>query len=181
MMDIANLLEWLREEFIALLGVSIAVINSIYTYLSSSRNESRQRELLQLNAKWSEYKETAYDPFVRELSNLYKIGRSCRGLETSGIGEDEAKKLLGELMQQLEELGIMCVKIDSHPSTKERDWVRFAENEVQKIHNFIEKNDPLSPTANGESSLDQKIRDCIDAMDERLRVQREKMTLVDGR
>ena len=154
----------------------LSLIVAALSFLFSCHTAWRQHNHSKSERRWDEYKETVYDPVRKEVDELRRLARECRHWSTFGPKQEDALKLLGALSFQLEEVRIACKDADSHESTKEKDWDRFAEEAIEKINDFIAEHDPLSLATDADGGLNQEIQDYISQLDKRLRSQREAMT-----
>lgn len=161
-----SVLDWRTIGIVCSLGLGV------FNYLNNrhSRNDSSAR--FEAQANWEEYKETAYDPILKELRCLENIARTCRRLKKSVKSQRKLKALLLEEMpMQLNEMENACHKLSMHSLTADDDWIQFGDNKCREISDFIADNF-LSTALTPTQGLDAVIRNCATDFEEKLRSQK---------
>ena len=149
---------------ISFLSMIVAALDCLISWRSTNDQDRKSRQ----RGQW-------YDPIRDEIRRLQQIARQCRELRGSISSQAEAKAILAKFTTRQHEVTIACRGADLHRRTNRPGWVEHAENEAQKIHDFIANHDPLSAVANSTRGLDEVIQDHVTNLDRRLRDQRISM------
>ena len=164
---------WTDLRIIVAIGLGLVGLAFNAVTFCKQRSQGRRQ------AKWDEYRETAYDPLSTSLAGVEAMARQCGRRRNLPQGEEEWKTCLQDLSERLNDVEIACEKVDSHQESVRKDWSESADAGTQTIHDLISHHSIGRANAahddNALTALRDGLQAHVDLFRGRLRDQRKKL------